>query len=67
MSFSLKPQALNSHLKAGHEPGFIVLLAVHVSRPSSLKYDPGHLCLSDNSPFVGVNSTVTTLMDMKTK
>lgn len=31
MSFSLKPQALNSHLKVDHEPGFIVLLAVSAS------------------------------------
>lgn len=28
MSLSLKPQAISSRLKAGHESGFIVLIAV---------------------------------------
>ncbi len=66
MSLSLKPPALISRLKAGHESGFIILI-VHVFRPSSVKYNSGHLCLIDYFPFVGVASNVSMLMRHENK
>lgn len=52
MSLSLKPQATSSRLKAGHESGFIVLIArVHVFKPSLVKYNPPHLRSLTSLPF----------------